>query len=66
MFDRNSLNAMRFLNAQSLLVCCLLIGGVKTHAAGYSEPAVPTRIDIVRSEGFMLFGAFGNPSGCVG
>lgn len=34
-------------------------------AAGPSAAAVPTKIDLVKSDGFMLFGAFGNPGGCV-
>lgn len=34
-------------------------------AGGFSEAAVPTRIDIDREKGLMVFGAFGNPAGCT-
>ncbi|MCW8876192.1 MAG: hypothetical protein OQK04_04215 [Kangiellaceae bacterium] len=33
-------------------------------AGGYSNWAIPTRIDIERDGGFMIYGAFGNPAGC--
>ena len=33
-------------------------------AGGFTTTAVPTRIDVVRNEGFMVFGPFGNPGGC--
>lgn len=32
---------------------------------GLDELATPQRVDIVRGEGFMVFGAFANPSGCT-
>jgi hypothetical protein len=34
-------------------------------AGGWTAWAVPTRVDIVRTEGFMVFGSFGNPGGCT-
>ncbi len=34
-------------------------------AGGHAVAAVPTKIDLVRGEGFMLAGAFGNAGGCV-
>jgi len=34
-------------------------------AAGWTVAAVPTQIDIERSGGFMVYGAFGNPGGCA-
>lgn len=55
---------MRLAITASLFVC-LTVSAASAQAAGYSEPAVPTKIDMVRSEGFMLFGAFGNPGGCA-
>ena len=33
-------------------------------AGGYSEWSSPTRIDVERSGGFMVYGSFGNPGGC--
>ena len=33
-------------------------------AGGYSSTAVPTRIDVVRNDGFMVYGAFANIGGC--
>ena len=33
-------------------------------AGGWTDPAVPTRIDIVRNSGLMIYGTFGNASNC--
>ncbi|MBL8339727.1 MAG: hypothetical protein JNM97_23375 [Rhodoferax sp.] len=45
-----------------LLLAALPMVGV---AGGFTAPGVPTRVDIVRSEGFMVFGSFGNAAGCT-
>ena len=34
-------------------------------AGGYTAWGVPTRIDVVRNEGVMVYGPFGNPAGCT-
>ena len=34
------------------------------YAGGWSESVTPTRIDIERSGGFMVYGGFGNAGGC--
>lgn len=34
-------------------------------AGGWATPAVPTRIEIERGNGFMIYGAFGNAGGCT-
>ncbi len=34
-------------------------------AAGWATAAVPTRVDVVRDDGFMIYGAFGNAGGCT-
>ena len=34
-------------------------------AAGYSNAAIPTQIDVERGEGFAIYGDFGNPGGCT-
>ena len=33
-------------------------------AGDFTPWAVPTRVDVVRGEGFMVFGSFGNPNSC--
>ena len=50
---------------RSTLACLALACGHAAWAGGYTALAVPTRIDVVRSEGFMVYGAFGNPGGCT-
>ena len=37
---------------------------LEAHSAGYSNWAVPTQVELV-SGGLLIFGAFGNPSGCT-
>lgn len=54
---------MNRLVTASILVLALL-GATAVYAAGYTTLAVPTRIDVVRSDGLMIFGSFGNPNGC--
>jgi|GEM_PF-3183194 len=34
-------------------------------AGGWTGWAVPVRVDVVRNEGIMVYGSFGNPSGCT-
>ena len=34
-------------------------------AAGWTSSAVPTRVDIERGNGLMVYGAFGNPGNCT-
>lgn len=34
------------------------------YSGGWSQWAVPERIDIETERGFMVYGGFGNPSGC--
>jgi hypothetical protein len=48
-----------------ILFGLLLVAGNSAFGAGYSAAAVPTRIDVVRSEGFMIDGAFSNPGACT-
>lgn len=47
--------------ALSIIVC---MGISAPAAAAWTASAVPTGIDIVRGEGFMIFGAFGNNTSC--
>jgi hypothetical protein len=42
-----------------IFYCSIAISGGRTNAA------VPTKIDTVRADGFMIWGAFGNPSNCT-
>lgn len=41
-----------------------LLPSMAAYAGGQSAAAIPTRIEVVRSEGFMLSGEFGNAGGC--
>src|SRR6185437_5924939 len=34
-------------------------------AAGFTQWAVPRRVDVVRNEGIMVYGSFGNANGCT-
>jgi hypothetical protein len=34
-------------------------------AGAWSNWAMPTRLDVVRQDGIMVYGAFGNPAGCT-
>lgn len=47
-----------------ILVVMLLISSTATYAGGYGAWATPTRIDVERGNGFMFYGAFGNPNNC--
>lgn len=46
--------------------CLILIVLISTNsiAATWSGFAVPTRVDIVRNDGFMIYGDFGNAAEC--
>jgi hypothetical protein len=54
----------RMTRLAPLLVVTMLMA-TSVNASGFSAAAIPTRIDVVRSEGFMVFGAFGNGAGCT-
>jgi hypothetical protein len=43
----------------------LLIGNSLAFAGGSSAWAVPTQLDVVRNEGILVYGAFGNPANCT-
>jgi hypothetical protein len=43
----------------------LLLVSANSHSAGTSEWGVVTQIDVVRHEGILIYGSFGNPSGCT-
>lgn len=43
----------------------LLCASGAASAAGNTNAAVPTRIDVERGNGFMIYGDFGNPGSCV-
>jgi hypothetical protein len=46
------------------LCLALLLCVVGNAQAQYTAPAVPTKVEVVRAEGFMISGAFGNAAGC--
>ena len=35
------------------------------NAGGWTEWAVPSQVDMIRNEGFVMFGDFGNPADCT-
>lgn len=38
---------------------------VNSFAGGWAKAAIPTKIDIERGNGFMMYGSFGNVGGCT-
>jgi len=53
-------------NPMKLLAACLMSALCSSVVAGgHSAFGVPTKVDVVRSEGFMVVGEFGNPGGCT-
>ena len=57
---------MRRLKMKAAFAGVSLFACAAAHAGGFSLSAVPTKIDLVRAEGFMVYGEFGNPAGCSG
>lgn len=47
----------------SLLVIFTLFSSM-VFAGGWTNKAVPTSVEVVRSQGFMITGNFGNPAEC--
>ena len=57
---------MRIRNLGLLcLIVCWMLPIDASHAAGWSNWGVPTRIDVERGNGIMIWGDFGNPNGCT-
>lgn len=50
---------------KKLIIAILAFASTQTFAGGWSEWAVPTKIDVERGGGFMIYGSFGNAGGCV-
>ncbi len=48
----------------TIFVSTLVAFAHQGHAAGWATEAVPTSIDIMRQEGFVIKGAFGNQNSC--
>jgi hypothetical protein len=55
---------MKGLVVTVVAATCSLIGFSQSASAAWSAPGVPTTVDIVRGEGFMIYGSFGNGAGC--
>jgi hypothetical protein len=53
----------RWMKRSSILVVTGLSSGVLA-SGGFTTAAIPTKIDIIGSSGFVMFGAFSNPGGC--
>ena len=47
------------------LIAVLFSLSSSAFAGGMSNLAIPDRIDTVRGNGFMVYGAFGNPGNCT-
>ena len=56
---------MRLLSSFIGGVLCISFGIGVCHAVGYTVFATPTQIEVVRNQGFMVYGAFGNPGSCT-
>lgn len=41
-----------------------MLASASAYAGGFSVAAVPTKVDIIRGEGIVIAGEFGNPGGC--
>lgn len=52
----------RFISSMLVL---LSLSSVNAFAGGWSEAAVPSRIDIERGNGVMVYGEFGNAGACT-
>jgi hypothetical protein len=50
---------------KSIVATLLLLVSSTAFAGGWTSIATPTRVDIERAGGFMVYGNFGNPEGCV-
>jgi hypothetical protein len=48
----------------AITIALLAAGGVAS-AGGWSNAAVPQRVDIERGNGLMIYGSFGNSGSCV-
>ena len=47
-----------------LITILLLSFPLISYAVGLTGKAIPTRVDIERGNGFMVYGSFGNVDGC--
>jgi len=47
------------------LITLLTFISLSSLAGAWSTPAVPTRIDLERGNGFLIYGKFGNAGGCT-
>ena len=54
---------MRLNTCVALLLSALVT--TTSYAGAYTAWATPTQIDLVTNQGFMVYGAFGNPNGCT-
>ena len=53
------------INFKKYFPLSFLIISTQSLAGGFSNFAIPTRIDIDRGNGFMIYGDFGNPGNCT-
>lgn len=61
----SAVNSVR-VRAPGLLFAALMAASAPAFSgAGWSTSAVPTSIDVVRGEGFMIYGQFGNGGSCT-
>jgi hypothetical protein len=55
----------RALAKLPLITTLLAISSSALAGGGWTGWAVPVRVDVVRNEGVMVYGSFGNPGGCT-
>lgn len=49
---------------RKLVIFCFFLSSY-SYASGWSVAAVPERVDVVRANGLLVWGAFGNASNCT-
>ena len=50
---------------KKIFAACIFVFSFSANAGGWTADATIERVEIVRDQGFMVFGTFGNPSECT-
>ncbi|WP_230390678.1 hypothetical protein [Reinekea sp. G2M2-21] len=56
--------SLTFGTLKNSVFVAVLFASCHVMAGGWATAAIPTRIDIERGNGFMIYGSFGNAGGC--
>lgn len=52
------------MKTKSIVLLFLITMSELSFSGGYTNAGIPTQIDIVKNEGMVIHGAFGNAAGC--